>query len=125
MVLQSPPGSQLALTESAGMYYDRRKSLVNALHELKNRISSIEQQHPSLRDDLSSICDRAILSLQDSPTLQNAPSVIETVSAPPPVTRTNPLSLAVDKTGAFIISGLDRMGDGIIFIFAKIGKAFS
>jgi hypothetical protein len=123
MVLQSPPGSEQAITESADICYDRRKHLTSALNELKGRISRVEQQHPYLRDDLSAICDKAILSLQSNPSLQDTAAATETINDPSPITKINPLSLALDKTGACIMNGLDLMGDGIIFLLLKISKA--
>jgi len=122
MVLQSPPASERTATGSADECYDRRKNIIGALHELKSRISSIEQQHPCLRDDLSSTCDKAILSLQDDPCLQGKVDETEPAGALSPAKRTNPLSLFLDSTGAHIISGLDKMGDGIIFLLLKISE---
>jgi len=122
-VLQSLPASEQAIAESADTYYDRRKHLVSALHDLKSSISRVEQRHPYLRNDLSSTCDKAISSLQDSPCLQDTVAATETLSAPPPAPKINPLSLALDRTGTFIINGLDKMGDGIIFLFLKVMKA--
>jgi len=118
MVLQSPPASEQAVLQSADACYDRRRRLISALHDLKSSISSIEQQHPCLRDDLSSTCDKAILSLQDTEPLTE--SISDRSTAP----KINPISLSLDKTATYIINGLDKMGDGIIFVFAKIGRVF-
>jgi len=123
MVLQSPPRSEQAVTESADVRYDRRKHLISALHHLKGRISRVEEQHAYLRDDLSSICDQAILSLQHIPSLQDSAAATEAINDPSPITKINPLSLALDKSGSCIMNGLDRMGDGIIFLLLKISKA--
>jgi len=123
MVLQSPPASERTVPQSADECYDRRSHLISALHELKSRISGIERQHPCLRDDLSSTCDKAILSLQDDPCLQGKVAEIEPAGAPSPAKAINPLSLFLDKAGACIINGLDKMGDGIIFLLLKISKA--
>lgn len=122
MAIQSLPGSDLAIAESADVRYDRRKHLIIALNELKSNIAGIEQRHTYLGHDLSSTCDKAILSLQGSPCLQGTAAAIESISAPSPTPETNPLSLAVDKTGTHIIKGLDKMGDGIIFLLLKISK---
>jgi hypothetical protein len=124
MALQSPPGSEQALTESADTCYDRREHLVSVLHELKSNISRVEQQHPYLRNDLSSTCDKAILSLQDRPGIQDKVAVTCAISPPPPAPKNNFLSLALDSVGTVVINGLDKMGDGIIFLFLKIGKTF-
>jgi len=99
--------------------------MIDALHELKNNIARVEQSHPHLGNDLSSTCDRAITELQEIHRRQSMTGARDTAETAPRTTRTNPLSQIVDKTGACIISGLDRMGDGIIFIFAKIGRVFS
>jgi hypothetical protein len=123
MVLQSLPGLEQTVPVSADTCYDRRKHLINALHDLKSSISRVEQLHPYLRNDLSSTCDKAILSLQDSPCMQDTVASTGTISAPPRAPKINLLSLALDKAGTFIISGLDKMGDGIIFLFLKVGKA--
>jgi len=125
MVLQTHTGSDRTFVESADTCYDRHKHLISALHDLKGRISRVEQQHPYLRDDLSSTCDKAILSLQGSSGLSDKPAATETCDTLPPMTRINLLSLALDKTGTCIINGLDLMGDGIIFLFGKIVKAFN
>ena len=122
MAIQSLPGSDLAIAESADVRYDRRKHLIIALNQLKSNIAGIEQRHTYLGNDLSSTCDKAILSLQGSPCLQETAAAIERIGAPSPAPETNPLSLAVDKTGTHIIKGLDKMGDGIIFLFLKISK---
>jgi hypothetical protein len=94
--------------------------MIDALHELKNNIARVEQSHPRLGNDLSSTCDRAITELQEIHRRQSKADAKDTAEAAPRTTVTNPLSQIVDKTGACIISGLDRMGDGIIFIFSKI-----
>jgi len=124
MVLQSPPASEQAVLQSADACYDRRRRLISALRDLKSSISGIEQQHPCLRDDLSSTCDKAILSLQDDPCLQDMEPLTESISDRSPAPKINPISLAIDKTATYIINGLDKMGDGIIFVFAKIGRVF-
>jgi len=116
--------AERTVPQSADECYDRRRHLISALHELKSRISGIEQQHPCLRDDLSSTCDKAILSLQDDPCLQDMEPLTESISDRSPAPKINPISLAIDKTATYIINGLDKMGDGIIFVFAKIGRVF-
>jgi len=118
MAIQSLQGSDQAIAESADADYDRRKHLINALNELKSNIAHVEQRHTYLRSDLSSTCDKAILSLQGKA------AATGTINSTSPMAGTNPLSLALDKTGTHIINGLDKMGDGIIFLFLKIGKVF-
>ncbi len=119
MALQYLPRSDATAPASEETYHDRRRRVIGALHELKSRISQVEQQHSYLRNDLSSACDKAILSLQDTS------SAGTTIDTPAPSTRINPLSLAIDKAGACIINGLDRMGDGVISLFLKISRVFS
>ena len=121
MVLQSTAGAKQIVPASEDTYQDRRNRLIISLNELKSRISHVEQQHPYLGNDLSSTCDRAILSLQDSPYLQYTAAA---TIAQPPAHKVNPLSRALDKTGSCIVNSLDKMGDGIIFLFANISKAF-
>ena len=120
MTLQSPAASEQAGPISSD---DRRYRLIDALHELKNSIASVEQQHSFLGNDLSSTCDRAILSLRAGSGPTGISTRAESSGVPQPPD-TNPLSLAVDRTGAHIIKGLDKMGDGIIFLFLKIRKTF-
>ncbi len=125
MVLQSTAGSEQIVPASEDTYQDRRNRLITSLNELKSRISHVEQRHPYLGNDLSSTCDRAILSLQDGPYLQDTAAATKTTIAQPPAHKINPLSWALDKTGSGIVNCLDKMGDGIIFLFANISKAFN
>lgn len=99
--------------------------MIDALHELKNNIARVEQSHPHLGNDLSSTCDRAITELQEIHRRQRMAGTRDSAEAAPRTTGTNPLSQMIDNTGACIISGLDRMGDAIIFLFVKIGRVFS
>jgi len=99
--------------------------MIDALHELKNNIARVERSHPHLGNDLSSTCDRAILALQETRCRQHGDEVQDTFKTASQPINANPLSQIVDKTGACIITVLDRMGDGIIFIFAKIASVFS
>jgi len=122
MALQTQAAEQ-TVPQSADACYDRRRHLISALHELKSRISGIEQQHPCLRDDLSSTCDKAILSLQDDHCLRDTVLLTESISDRSPAPKINPVSLTLDKTATYIINGLDKMGDGIIFLLLKISKA--
>jgi hypothetical protein len=96
--------------------------MISALQELKSNITRIEQSHPRLGNDLSSTCEKVIMELEEIHPLQ--PDVItpETIKARSRSTASNPLAKAIDKTAACIITGLDRTGDGIIFIFSKIGR---
>ncbi len=121
MALQTPVGSG-PTTLSQNMRGDRRRRMIDALQELKNNIARIEQDHPGLGNDLSSTCERLLTELEKIRPLQ--PDVItpETITADSRSTASNPLAKVVDNAGACIISGLDRMGDGIIFVFSSIGR---
>jgi len=124
MAIQSLHGSDQAISEYADAHYDRRTHLINALNELKSNIARIEQRHTYLGNDLSSTCDRAILSLQDGPCRQDTELPTQSISARSPAAKINPVSQTLDKCATYIINGLDKTGDGIIFLFVKIGKAF-
>ncbi len=97
--------------------------MIDALHELKNNIARVEQSHPRLGNDLSSTCDRAITELQEIHRRQSGAGARDSAEAVSRTTGTNPLSQIIDKTGGLIIGGLDRMGDGIIFVLRKISGA--
>ncbi|MFA5066016.1 MAG: hypothetical protein WC566_11200 [Dehalococcoidia bacterium] len=125
MVLQTPTGSDQAMPAQADITGDRCRHMMAALHELKSNIARVEQSHPHLGNDLSSTCDRAIVELQEVHCRQGSAGTPETIKTSSQASGTNPLSQTIDKIGGCIISGLDRMGDGIIFLFAKIGRAFS
>jgi hypothetical protein len=124
MAVQSLHGPDQAIAEYADAHYNRREHLVNALNELKSNIARIEEQHTYLGNDLSSTCDRAILSLQDSPSLQDTELPAQSISARSPAPKINPVSQTLDKCATYIIKGLDKMGDGIIFLLVKMSKAF-
>jgi hypothetical protein len=124
MAIQSLPGSDRAIGEFPDALHDRRTHLIGALNELKSNITRVEQSHTYLGNDLSSTCDKAILSLQDNPGLQDLELPAQSISARTPAPKINPVSLTLDKTATYIINGLDKTGDGIIFLFVKIGKVF-
>jgi hypothetical protein len=124
MAVQSLNGPDRAIAEYADAHDNRREHLVNALNELKSNIARIEQQHTYLGNDLSSTCDRAILSLRDSLCSQGLESPTEGAGTLPQEPGVNGISLTLDKTATHIISGLEKMGDGIIFLFLKVGRVF-
>ena len=128
---------------------DRLESLICALIELKSNISAVEQQHPALSNDLSSICDLVLdhlnrpadtltiagsqpLSLpQEQPASpasiildQNdnpAPVLdLDTLNRKTPVGDSNLLALICNRLGDYMENGLDKMGDGVIFAFDKL-----
>jgi hypothetical protein len=127
---------------------DRLESLICALIELKSNISAVEQQHPALSNDLSSICDlvldhlnrpldtvtiavsQPLSILQDQPDNKvsfkidqnNSPAALSDYTAfkKTPVENTNLLALICNKLGDYMENGLDKMGDGVIFAIDKL-----
>jgi hypothetical protein len=130
---------------------DRLESLLCALIELKSNISVVEQEHPSLSNDLSSLCDLVIdhlnrppdtTPLESTPESNNPPEQHEISSSlaagheenppvssgcPPssklnviPITNKHALSSIFDRAGDYLETGLDKMGDGVIFVFEKL-----
>lgn len=130
---------------------DRLESLLCALIELKSNISIVEQQHPSLNNDLSSLCDLVIDHLNrpmdtapqestlestnppDQPeissshTAEHEENPLGSSGCPPsselngiPLLKRNPLSSIFDRAGDYLVTGLDKMGDGVIFVFEKL-----
>jgi len=130
---------------------DRLESLLCALIELKSNITIVEQQHPSLNNDLSSLCDLVIDHLnrpldtipqESAPECNNPPDQPEIASSqaaeheenppelsscPPsselngiPLLNRNPLATIFDRAGDYLVTGLDKMGDGVIFVFEKL-----
>lgn len=126
---------------------DRLESLICALIELKSNISIVEQQHPALSNDLSSLCDIVIAHLNRSdasPLPQPLAEEGEASQCPPaeitaarlqapkdlenlisayestPHQHPNPLNSIFDRMGDHLITGLDKMGDGVIYAFEKL-----
>ncbi|MBN1376178.1 MAG: hypothetical protein JXA01_08495 [Dehalococcoidia bacterium] len=127
---------------------DRLESLISALIELRSNIAGVEQSHPSFSNDLSSLCDTVIehlcrpeeaAPLQDlqpcgslqpglcnSPYLETLPEKVTTNppdhAALPAASQSKPNFLAAifDRAGDGMIKGLDKMGDGVIFVFEKL-----
>ncbi|MBN1691574.1 MAG: hypothetical protein JW901_11180 [Dehalococcoidia bacterium] len=126
---------------------DRLESLIHALIELKSNIAVVEQRHPTFSNDLSSLCDIVIeylrrpedacppqspepcISFQPEPcrTFDYVPEAIVPDEAlacaaliKAPQEKPNPIAAVFDRAGDGMIKGLDKMGDGIIFIFEKL-----
>ena len=130
---------------------DRLESLLCALIELKSNISVVEQQHPSLSKDLSSLCDLVIdhlnrptdttpleitpesnnppaqTEISSSKTAEHEENLLESSGYPPsselngmPITNKHRLSSIFDRAGDYLETGLDKMGDGVIFVFEKL-----
>jgi hypothetical protein len=110
--------------------------LLRSLNRLKSDITDVEVRHPGFGSELSSLCDTVIadlnnLKLPDSEIQQAAQSDLNTsqdkqAAVPDQVPSaehdTNPVFSVIDKAGNHLIKGLDKTGDGIIFI---LGKLFS
>ena len=122
--------------------------LLFALQELRYEISCIEQKHQFLGTDFTSLCDDAISRLQTHPPLYSVdPSrhheeceeirslrEMEQRSNPPniqpgepvilasTINHRNLLTSAFDSAGHYLEFGLDKMGDGIIFVFEHMLK---
>ena len=132
---EQPPA--FAETTAASQYYpasQKLEHLLSALNQLKSDISGVEARHPAFGSELSSLCDTIIADLnslntqnsvgqQDDPGYLNvsldnetpAPELIPTAKHD-----TNPLLWAIDKAGSHLITGLDKTGDGIIFLLEKL-----
>ena len=151
MTEQPPANTGKSLPDTYLPGQDRLESLLCALIELKSNISVVEQQHPSLSNDLSSLCDLVIehlnrptdtTPLESTPESNNQPEQTEISSSktaehkgnppessgyPPsselngmPKINRHPLSSIFDRAGDYLETGLDKMGDGVIFVFEKL-----
>lgn len=131
---------------------DSLESLIISLIELKSNIMRVEEQHPAMGCDLSSLCDIVIEHLnrpddalppvetplhvqiaeasvpgrggndnpwhKSKPAVQTAPEAHEPGN--PKKNKANPVAAAFDRTGDYLVRGLDRMGDGVIYVFEKL-----
>jgi hypothetical protein len=146
--LPQPDDKTCNLPDQSLPAQDRLESLICALIELKSNIAAVEQQHPALSNDLSSICDLVLDHLNrpvdaipaadsayinpqqqqpDSPasskTDQNdsfAAILDHTTLKKIPGKESNLLALICNKVGDYMENGLDKMGDGVIFAFDKL-----
>ena len=126
---------------------DNRKLeiLLSLIVELKNKLLAIEVRYPSLGHDFTSLCDEFVEHLNSITSLPIAS--VETCNkndihteyskeqridddltdipardiAHPP-RQANPMSRFFDAVGDYIITGLDKMGDGVILIFESVLK---
>ena len=110
------------------------ESLLSALNRLKSDISGVEARHPGFGSELSSLCDSVITDLNrlnspDRGVQQATPNDLDVTSGkqaalpdliPTAKHATNPVFSVIDKAGGHLIKGLDKTGDGIIFILAKL-----
>ena len=115
------------------------------IQELRSKLSDIETQHPTLCHDFTALCDDAMsrlnstISLQATPSKHHSEDAIfanrgeeqrhpdDLPDALAPVNKnshlyTNPVSRAFDTAGEHIITGLDKMGDGVIILFESLLK---
>jgi len=110
------------------------EGLLRALNQLKSEISGVEARHTGFGSELSSLCDTVIAELDSlnsnsgegrqaerdniNITIDNPAATGEPL--PPLKQNVNPISSVVDKAGSHLITGLDKTGDGIIFILEKL-----
>lgn len=130
-----PP--QFAETARPGRHHltaQKREYLLSALNRLKSDISGVEARHPVLGSELSSLCDTVIADLislnsqnnTDQQSDRDNYNVALSKETPMPELipaskhMANPVSSVIDRAGGHLITGLDKTGDGIIFILGKI-----
>jgi hypothetical protein len=131
---EQPP----ALAESTALTQRHQTSqkleaLLGALNRLKSEISGVEERHPGFGNELSSLCDTIItdlnsLNAHDSGCQPadrgNLNITIDKPAAgepPPPLNQNaNPVAAVIDKAGSHLITGLEKTGDGIIFLLGKL-----
>ena len=108
--------------------------LLRAINQLKSEISGVEARYPGFGSELSSLCDTVIADLnslnshnseglqadRDNPDVASAKQTAVPDLIPAPRHDTNPLLLVIDKAGSHLITGLDKTGDGIIFLLGKL-----
>ena len=108
--------------------------LLRAINQLKSEISGVEARYPGFGSELSSLCDTVIADLNSRNTQNsvgqqadrdNLNINLDKEKAMPELIPTakhnaNPLSSVIDKAGSHLITGLDKTGDGIIFILGKL-----
>ena len=142
----SPDGGEISVDPLA-LSEDRLEQLILALNELKTGIRNVEERHPSLRDDLSSLCDLAIRHLTRTgpdeplpiePEPPNVPIAAQPEDQPTVVAETlssvfeaNHLDAGVDATTAptqatrtrpgLAASPFDHAADGLAGGFDKMG----
>ena len=132
---QQPPA--FAETTASSQHHpasQKLEGLLNALNQLKSDISGVEARHPGFGSELSSLCDTVIADLnslnshnreglqadRDNPDVASANQTAVPELIPAPKHDTNPVLLVIDKAGSHLITGLDKTGDGIIFLLGKL-----
>ncbi len=133
MTEQPPTCAEKTASSRRHLASPKLEHLLRALNQLKSDISGVEARHPGFGSELSSLCDTLIADLNrhdlhnregqqaDRDNLnatidkQIMPELIPTAKY-----HTNPIISAIDKAGSHLITGLDKTGDGIIFILGKL-----
>jgi hypothetical protein len=112
----------------------RPEHLLSALNRLKSDISGVEARHPGLGSELSSLCEMAIAELdsrdsrredarqagRDNPGVATVEPADMPELAPTDRHKSNAVVSAIDKAGSHLITGLEKTGDGIIFVLGKL-----
>jgi hypothetical protein len=134
MTEQSPDLSEATAAGRQHRSSQKLERLLKSLNRLKSDISEVESRHPGLGSELSSLCGTIIADLNslNPPDRQaqqpagNGPSVTSAEQealpelAPTTGSAANPVFSVIDKAGTHLIKGLDKTGDGIIFILDKL-----
>lgn len=108
--------------------------LLRALNQLKSDISDVEARHPGFGSELSSLCATVIAGLnslnsndsadqpgdRDNLNVTSDTQIAIPALIPSAKHGANPVTMIIDKTGSHLITGLDKTGDGIIFILGKL-----
>lgn len=119
---------------------DRLETFRAAVFELNYNISHIEKKYPFLGTELSSICQATISRLASPSATEITQPVVEMpcthrIEEPVSIDHAglhgndipvaaanagNRVAYSIDAAGGFLVTGLDKMGDGIIMVFAKL-----
>jgi hypothetical protein len=134
MTEQPPALAEKTDSNQRQLTSQKLEGLLRALNQLKSEISGVEARHPGFGSELSSLCDTVIAELDSlnsnsgegrqaerdniNITIDNPAATGEPL--PPLKQNVNPISSVVDKAGSHLITGLDKTGDGIIFILEKL-----
>ena len=134
MTEQPPAFPETTASSQSHPASQKLEGLLSALNQLKSDISGVEARHPGFGSELSSLCDKVIADLDNLNSLNsvrqqanrdNLNVTSDKETAMPELTPTtkhnaNPVLSVIDKAGAHLITGLDKTGDGIIFILGKL-----
>ena len=134
MTEQPPAFAETTASSQSHLASQKLEHLLRALNRLKSDISGVEAQHPGFGSELSALCDTVIAGLNSlnsqygvgqQADRDNLNVSLDKQAAMPELTRTakhntNPVLSVIDKAGSHLITGLDKTGDGIIFILGKL-----